>query len=562
MNVMIKNIKHILLVAGIILFAASCDKNYLVEPPVGSLSPDGFYTTASHVESGVLGVYAKLATYDIENLQYLHFSEDRSDNIWADPDPNGIRLCSETAFLRIGSATTELGTLWAGWYSLIYNANTVLANIDAVEFDSDAIKNQFKGELLFLRALGHFELARTFGNIPVVDKVLSSTQAKELTQTDAATVMKEHVIPDLTEAENLLPYRSSMVGANGSSVAAEGRADKLAVQALLARVYMTLKGWPFNDSSAKANAQSYLTKVLQNGSSYFAPTIAEWKKQWMTDAAVSNKYQIFAIQHHDTGHGNQLTFEEGVGINNLNYVTDSYHSGSGMTSIYPEATLHYEYESNNDPRGLGFTFMDFYEAYGDTPEYTYRTTAFNYNGQTIRTIENAINIKYCPTAPKRAETGIAFDETSMGTGTSSRNKWPVNFPILRYEDMMLLQAELYAEDGNTAQAMALVNQIRSRAGVPARTAGSKEEALKYVKLERKLELYLEGVRWFDEVRYGEWKTCTLAMWDNYKTDGKYRTNVAPETIKDGRHFLPIPSSETSAVPGLYVQNDGWASDDE
>ena len=551
---MLKNIKYIL-IAAVAAFAAVSCQDYLNEPPVGSLSPNGFYTSPAHLESGVLGVYAKLPA--IENYQYLLFSEDRSDNIWADPDPNGVRSCSEVAFLRINSSLSELGGLWAGWYSLIYNANTVLANIDAVEFSDSATKDQFKGEVLFLRALAHFELARTFGNVPVVKEVLSPAEAKELTQTDAATVIKDTVIPDLTEAENLLPYRSAMKGATGAGIAAQGRADKLAAQALLARVYMTLKGYPFNDASAKANAQSYLSKVLSNGSSYFAPTIEEWQKQWMTDNAISNKYQIFAIQHADTGHGNSLTFEEGVGIDNLNYVTDSYHSGSGMTSIYPEATLHYEYESNNDPRGLGFYFMDFYEAYGKTPEYAKRTTKFQYNGETIETVENAINIKWCPTAPKRALTGVTFDETSMGTSTGSRNKWPLNFPILRYEDMMLLQAELYAEDNQVDQALALVNQIRNRAGIAPRTASSGAEALKYVKLERKLELFLEGVRWFDEVRYGEWKECTLAMWDNYKVDGAYRTNVAVGNIQDGRHFLPIPLQETNAAPGLYTQNPGW-----
>ena len=81
--------------------------------------------------------------------------------------------------------------------------------------------------------------------------------------------------------------------------------------------------------------------------------------------------------------------------------------------------------------------------------------------------------------------------------------------------------------------------------------------MKYVKLERKLELYQEGVRWFDEVRYGEWKECTLAMWDRYKIGGNYRTNVNPSNIQDGRHFLPIPISETNAAPGLYTQNAGW-----
>lgn len=551
---MLKHIKYILIAVVAIFAAVSC-QDYLNTPPVGSLSPDGFYNSPAHVESGVLGVYSKLQ--GIEDNQYILCSEDRSDNVWVNSNPDGTRVCSEVSFMRVSSATAEFGALWAGWYSLIYNANTVLANIDAVEFPSEAIKNQFKGEVLFLRGLAHFELARVFGNVPVVDHVLSSSEAKELTQTPAASVINDRVIPDLKEAESLLPYRSAMVDAGGSSIAADGRADKLAAQALLARVYMTLKGFPFNDSSAKASAQSYLSTVLSNGSSYFAPTIEEWKKQWMTDNAISNKYQIFAIQHR-LGTGLQITFTSGTMIKNLTYVTDGYHSGSEMNPVFPEATLRYEFVSNDDPRGLDWSFIDGYDEYeGGVTKYATTWTDFSYNGATINSVENAINCKWCPTIPKRDETGIAFDESQLGTSTGSYNKWPVNFPILRYEDMMLLQAELYAEDGNTTGAMDLVNQIRRRAGVPERTAANATEAMNYVKKERQLELYLEGVRWFDQVRYGEWKETTLAKWDNYKIKGAYRENVSTSTIKDGRHYAPIPMTETDAAPGLYTQNPGW-----
>lgn len=551
---MLKNIKHILIAVIAVSAAVSC-QDYLNTPPVGSLSPDGFYNSPAHVESGVLGVYSKLQ--GVEDNQYILCSEDRSDNVWVNSNPDGTRVCSEMSFLRVSSATAEFGSLWAGWYSLIYNANTVLANIDAVEFGSESVKNQFKGEVLFLRALAHFELARTFGNVPIVDHVLSSAESKELAQSTPADVIKNRVIPDLTEAENLLPYRSAMVDAGGSSIAGDGRADKLAAQALLARVYMTLKGFPFNDASAKANAQSYLTKVLQNGASYFAPTIDEWKKQWMTDNAISNKYQIFAIQHR-LGSGLQITFTSGTMIKNLTFVTDGYHSGSEMNPVFPEATLRYEFVSNNDPRGLGWSFIDGYDEYeGGVTKYSTTWTDFSYNGATINSVENAINCKWCPTIPKRDETGIAFDESQLGTSTGSYNKWPLNFPILRYEDMMLLQAELYAEDGQTDQALALVNQIRNRAGIAPRTASSAAEALKYVKKERQLELYLEGVRWFDQVRYGEWKETTLAKWDNYKIGGAYRANISASSIVEGRHFAPIPMSETTAIPGLYNQNPGW-----
>lgn len=552
---MLKNIKYIAIAAGALLLASSCSDDYLSTPPVGTLSPNGFYTTPAHLESGVLGVYAKLQ--GVENNQYITFSEDRSDNVWVDSDPNGIRTCSEVSFYRISGSTGELASLWSGWYSLIYNANMILSNIDAVTFTDEAVKNQFKGEVLFLRGLAHFELVRSFGRVPVIDHVLSSAEAKSIAQSEGKDVINNSVIPDLLEAEKLLPYRSAMKSSNGSSVADNGRADKLSAQALLARVYMTLKGYPYNDASAKANAQSYLKKVVETGSSYFAPSIKEWKRQFLTDNAAANKYQIFGIQHR-LGTGLQITFESGVMIKNLDIVADGYHSGSEMTPVYPEATLRYEYISNNDPRGLGFNFIDGYDEYNGTPAYVNRETSFDYNGETISSLEMSINTKWCPTKPKRSEAGIQFDDSQLGSSTSSRNQWPVNFPILRYEDMMLLYAELLVEDGNVSEAMGYVNKIRERAGIElVPTNASASEAMNYVKRERKLELYLEGVRWFDMVRYGEWKDLTIAKYDNYKTNGEYRTNVTASNVKDGRYLLPIPIAELSAAPGLYQQNTDW-----
>ncbi len=552
---MLKNIKYIAIAAGALLLASSCSDDYLSTPPVGTLSPDGFYTTAAHLESGVLGVYAKLQ--NVEANQYLTFSEDRSDNVWVDSDPNGIRTCSEVSFYRISGSTSELASLWSGWYSLIYNANMVLANIDGVSFTDEAVKKQFKGEVLFLRGLAHFELVRSFGRVPIIDHVLSSSEAKSIKQSEGKDVIYNSVIPDLTEAESLLPYRASMKSSSGSSVAADGRADKLSAQALLARVYMTLKGYPYNDNSAKSNAKAYLEKVIQNGSSYFAPTIADWKKQFLTDNAAANKYQIFGIQHR-LGTGLQVTFESGVSVSNLSIVSDSYHSGSGMSPVYPEATLRYEYISNNDPRGFGFNFIDGYDEYNGVPAYVNKTTEFDYNGETISSLELSINVKWCPTIPKRNEAGIQFDDSQLGSGTASRNQWPINFPVLRYEDMMLLYAELLVEDGSISEAMGYVNKIRERAGIElVPTGASASEAMNYVKRERKLELYLEGVRWFDMVRYGEWKDLTIAKYDRYKIDGAYRTNVSAGNVKDGRYLLPIPISELAAVPGLYEQNEGW-----
>ena len=544
---MLKKIKYALLIAAA-LCAASC-QSFLTTPPVGSLSPDGFYSSTAHAEQGVLGVYSFLR--DIELNQYLLFSEERSDNMWVDPVANGIRSCSEVSNFRFDSALGDLNSLWSSWYALINNANSVLENSAETPFESESLRNQFNGELYFLRGYAHFELARIFGNVPIVDKCLSVAEAQELGQSAPAAVI-EFAIGDLKKAEELLPYENGMKDSQGAAAGGQGRADKLVAQAMLARAYMTLKGYPFNDASAKAGAKSYLEKVLNysasNGDKYWAPTITEWKKQWLTDPTTANKYQIFSIQH-TLNSGNGLTgSESGSGLTQ-EYLPKG--SGGGlMTPAYIDALLRYDYVKNEDPRGLGEYFMDGFKAYGAT------TTDYGNEGITL-TLEDgtkvesfvlSINTKYLPFLQKHQAVGMTFDYDQLGG-------WPVNVPVIRLEDMMLLYAEILAEDGDTAGALAQVNKIRNRAGIPPATAASGAEALKAVKNERRLEFFLEGIRWFDEIRYNEWEACTRAHYDRYAAS--HNEGVAPGNIKAGRYLCPIPDAQMKTRPGLYTQNPDW-----
>lgn len=553
---MLKNIKRIVMLAGAIVLCASCT-DYLTSAPVGSLSPDGFYNSVAHVEQGVLGVYSKIR--GIEDNQYMIFSNDRSDDKFVNPTINGVRTCSEVAFLRINSTVGEASSLWSGWYSLIYNANSVLMNMEGVEFKEESLKNQYKGELYFLRGWAHMELARTFGNVPIVDHVLSVNEAKELKQSTPAEVMAA-AIADLKLAESLLPEESGMKDSGGAKIGGEGRADKIVAEAMLARAYMTLKGFPFNDASAKAEAKTYLEKVLNysksNGDKYWAPTFKEWGKQYMTDPSTANKYQIFSIQHTKTA-GTPFSTDSGTELHGADDEGREYlpygKGGSLMSEAWLDVSMYYEYSRTGDKRGEGFAYLNGYKAFGSTTsDYVNPKITFKYNGETITDYSQSIITKWIPYPKKREAFEVVWDDVADGTA------WPVNFPILRLEDMQLYYAELLVEDNKIADAMGYVNKIRTRAGIETvPTDCSAADALGYVKRERRLELFMEGVRWFDEIRYGEWKDLTLAKYSRHDVNGKPGLGIAPENVIDGRHFIPIPFSQMSAVPGLYTQNEGW-----
>ena len=168
-------------------------------------------------------------------------------------------------------------------------------------------------------------------------------------------------------------------------------------------------------------------------------------------------------------------------------------------------------------------------------------------GKTVDVYEKTIFYKFTPSKHKMAALGMSFDESQM----KNDSDWPINYPILRLEDMMLMYAEILTEEGNIDEAMKLVNKIRKRAGIDDTAASSKEEAMKAIKRERRLELAGEGIRWFDEVRYGEWKELTEKMFDRYNNpDGTDKADI--------RNYLcPIPQNQMITVPGLYNQNEGY-----
>ena len=118
---------------------------------------------------------------------------------------------------------------------------------------------------------------------------------------------------------------------------------------------------------------------------------------------------------------------------------------------------------------------------------------------------------------------------------------------------MLLNAEIMCAEGNISGALAVVNEIRERAGCDPVSASTAADALKLVKNERRLELMGEGVRWFDQVRYGTWKQDIIDMFARYNNpSGTSVSNVA-----DGRYIYAIPSNQMSITPGLYQQNAGY-----
>lgn len=544
-------IKNILWMSALALTVLSCD-DFLNTPPVDKLTSEGFYQTQSQSEQGIVGIYSDLR--QAANYEYWFMSECRSDIAWVEPNPDAYREYSEIGTFRAADNVDMLDNTWNMWYKVIYDANVAISKIPSCTYDSEEIREQHLNEAYFLRGWAYFELVRLFGYVPVVDRPMSPAEIKSVKQSAPLDIINNIVIPDLKNAENL-PYKEDMQDAKGKkNIEEQGRADKMAAKAMLARVYMTLAGFPYNDANAKSLAKTQLESVLNDShaSNYWAPTLEEWRMQWMPTTDYYNKYSVFAIQYRSGGTGNPAIFNM---IPTKNFPASWTKWVCSANSIYVEKTLMHEFDrdyttGNKDGRGYDFGVLTAHPADGGVNAYQSPQEEMTFDdGTTAMVYTKAMFYKFLPTKPKLQMMGTSYDENAM----KNYDDWGVNLPIIRIEDMQLMYAEILAGEGKTKDAMEIVNKIRTRANCDPRavTGVSVEDAMKYIKLERKIELMGEGIRWFDQVRYGTWKSDTEAKFDRYNYP-ELKSN-----LREGCYLYPIPRNQMNVTPGLYEQNEGY-----
>jgi hypothetical protein len=222
------------------------------------------------------------------------------------------------------TTATEISNCWADSYKGIARCNIILDKIDAAEIDVN-LKNQFKGEALFIRSLLYYNLAVLFGNIPLQLTDISSPSAMTVNQVPAAEVYKQ-ILADLIKAEAFLP--AAYTGAN------IGRVTSGAVDALLGKIYLT--------TGVKSSATTYFRKVI---SSQKYSLVSDYAKLWGV-ANENNSESIFEVQFKTGGQGEGSGFLEyfasilgrsgGVGGGNSNMTITS-----DMLAAYPSGDLRY-----------------------------------------------------------------------------------------------------------------------------------------------------------------------------------------------------------------------------
>lgn len=418
--------------------------------------------------------------------QYWLLTEVPSDN--STYGTGGIVLNGEFDNFTYIPVTGALSNAWIGHYQTIANANIVLNRMSAVTM-ADAIRNRYTGELKFIRALMYFNLVRFFGEVPLITQELTNpADAYNFLRAPVADVYRQ-VETDLKESIPALPV--SYTGADVSRVTSG------AAKSLLAKVLMQQRKF--------AEALPYLQDVVSNetAAGYQLLPSANYKNVFVQD---NNPEIVFSVQY------------ENDGITGGSDFPSSFIPISTGTAIYaPPVSV----RDNN----LGT--LDLFNAFRPDD------------------IRKPIAIDKLPSSPDYFTRKFIVPQSQYGQEGNSDVDWPV----IRYADVLLMFAETLNETGNTSGAIAQLNRIRTRAGLPNTGAVTQTEIRDSVLYERRLELCFEGHRWYDLIRAGKAVSTMQAFKTTYNV-----TNMI--TLDANRLLYPIPQRERNINPNL-TQNTGY-----
>lgn len=528
----IMKLNKIFISALAVISLASCS-DYLEVTPANTQTTDNFYQTEAQMDQALTGLYGSLKTVP----KYLFtMSEVRSDNVWVGYVPKQNDMVDVATFNTNGLLTDAIvESCWSDYFKIVSIANTFIDKLDASTTLSSDVKKQYTAEARFIRALAYFDLVRFFGRVPAPVHQLTTNESFELRQSEAKEVYENIIVPDLQyAAENLADAAKDF-----QNKAHSERVTRIAAEALLGKVYLTMAGFPLKETDKKVLAQELFKKVIDEvGGKYFAPTMNDWNHMWIHEN--DNKYALFEIQYIAAAdQGNPMVTYSVPQNPGTEWCGNNLVTG---THVYIEKDLQKHFiekdEDGNylDQRADGT--MNLKETVDE-------------DGNIITSEGNTFYVKYFESIVKCTKLGYS----DMNASIVDRTYWPQNFQLLRLEDIMLLYAECV---GNTAEARSLVNKIRRRAGLldlPATL--SEDEFQKAVQNERRYELAEEGVRWFDLVRRNEYVETMKNMLinDDDTQDGTFAKYAARVNVNS--YLYPIPQSQIEVRKGLYTQNAGY-----
>ena len=235
----------------------SCTKDFTALSPVSQRNTTDFYQSQSDFNTSVMGAYVSLQLNGNFRQGIPVAFEMQSDNAFNGAGSTGVSEQYEQVDLFTQIPTGVFPELvWSDAYKGIDRCNNIIKYIDNATFDTK-LKNQYKGEALFVRSLLYYNLSVIFGNIQSKFDVTDGID-RSLAQVDAATILNQ-IAGDLATAATLLPPVYAAID--------KGRATSWAAKSLGAKVLLTV--------GKKTEAKTLLSDIINNGPYQLLPNYAD-----------------------------------------------------------------------------------------------------------------------------------------------------------------------------------------------------------------------------------------------------------------------------------------------
>lgn len=487
----------------------SCNEEVLELTNPNGITTDTYWTNENDVNQAFAATYGLLKNVDggYWGVRGIEVTNGRGDDFYIRNDVSYLFQLSTFTNTADNAATTNI---WNIAYRGIFRANQIIEKVPSVPGLDDEMRARYIAEAKFLRALNYFNLVINFGDVPLILTVPTSQADYFKSKSPMADVWVQ-IKQDFTEASQGLPQEWP--------AAWTGRATKGAAIGYLGKSCLYTQDW--------AGTQAALLQLTQPPYAYALTT--NFSDNFV-EATENNSESVFEIQLADVGGTNPWAGEnanETLGVTTAQEFAPTEVSGWFEVSFTDK---------------LFNAFLEEPTVTGDRDPRMYATMAFDFPGSTFYNkpfSDYTLLFGYSSLIKKYQnynQTNELVGSSGVVNYTSSNNE-----RALRYADVLLMLAEAYTMQGQTASAYPLVDAIRLRANLSATPAGyNQDQMMAQIRHQRMLEFAREGLRFYDLKRWG------LLQQEITASDKQGASNF----MLSRHEYFPTPQAEVDANPNI------------
>lgn len=552
-----RGLRRLYILFGISLFLISCNDSFLNRYPLDALTDETYWETEEHLKLAsnacINYLREKARVVDMEFM---------GDNLYRERSSSYKTIGS-------GSHASDLSTInteWATNYDGIRRCNHFLENYERAEKVPEATRERYAAEARFMRAYNYVYLVNFFGNVPMITKTLDINDPEVYGKREDKEVVIDWVLSELEQAKNHLKWAKDLKADEF------GRPTKESAWALSSRFALYHERWDIAVASADSVMKSGHHKLYDNGNpatSYYEMFTHAGRASRNTankEFILTRIYSEEALKMHNWSRELQVPNEEARAVPTRSLMDAYLCNGLPITvadAKYRENT--YEAIFNNrDPR-LAQTVLKPGEKWGGNPsDPTFRNPKFSNDASSCRT-----------------PSGWYFTKMVETSYVMRQSKDDNDIPLIRYAEVLLNWIEAKAMRGDNITQNDInqsINLLRQRVGAEqmllAKLNAYGLDLIDEIRRERRVELAMEGERYFDIIRWGQGhllaeditgmrKTNVPADQYQYVKDmptddkGNFILMTRRSFISPKHNLWPVPFTQYELNPALLPNNEGW-----